>query len=46
MYCLDMAFSFVLNVDEDIIQIHNDKDIELFREDFIDIVLESCQSVG
>ena len=44
-YCLDVVF-LVFGVDEDIIQIHNNKDIEFFRKDLIDIVLECCQSVG
>ena len=46
IYCLDITFSFVLSIDEDIIQIHNDKDIKLFCKDFIDIVLECCQNIG
>ena len=45
-YCLDMAFALIFGVDEDIIQIHNDKDIKLFRENLIDIALKCCQSVG
>ena len=45
MHYLDMAFSLVFGIDEDIIQIHNDKDMKLFREDFIDIALAGCQSV-
>ena len=45
-HCLDMAFALIFGVDEDIIQIHNDKDIELFRKDLIDVVLECCWSVG
>ena len=45
-YDLDVAFALILGVDEDIIQIHNDKNIELFREDLIDVALECCQSVG
>ena len=46
MHCLDVAFALIFGVDEDIIQIYNDKDIELFRENFIDIALEYCRSVG
>ena len=41
-----MGFYLVLGVDEDIIQIHNNKDIEPFHKDFIDIVLKYCQSVN
>ena len=43
---LDVVFSLVFGVDEDIIQIHNDKNIEFFREDFIDIAMKCCRSVG
>ena len=46
MYCLDLAFAFIFGLDEDIIQIHNDEDIKLFREDFIDVALECYRSVG
>ena len=45
-YCLDVAFSLVFSVDENIIQIHNDKDIKFFRKDLIDVALECCRSVG
>ena len=45
-YCLDMAFFFVFGIDEDIIQIHNDKDIEFFRKNLIDVALEYCRSIG
>ena len=41
-----MAFTFIFGIDEDIIQIHNDRDIEFFRENLIYIALECCQSVG
>ena len=46
MHCLDMAFSLIFDVDKDIIQIHNNKDIEFFRKNLIDIALKCCQSVG
>ena len=41
-----MTFSLVPGIDENIIQIYNDKDIELFRKIFIDITLEYCQSIS
>ena len=37
-----MAFSFVLGIDEDVIQIYNNKDIKLFYKDFVNIALGSC----
>ena len=45
-HCLDLAFALIFGLDEDIIQIHNDKDIEFFRKDPIDVALECCRSVG
>ena len=45
MHCFDMAFSFVFGVDKDIILIHNDKNMELFRKNFMNIALKCCQSV-
>ena len=41
-----MAFALIFGVDEDIIQIHNDKNIKFFRKDLIDVALECCQSLG
>ena len=46
MYRLDMVFSFIFSVGDDIIQVHNDKDIKLFRKNLIDIVLECSQSIS
>ena len=46
MYCLDVAFSFIFGVNEDIIQIYNDKNIKFFHKDFINIALEYCQING
>ena len=45
-HCLDVAFALIFDVDEDIIQIHNNKDIKFFRKDLIDVALECCRSVG
>ena len=46
MYYLNVAFSLVFGIDEDIIQIYNDKDIEFFYKDLMDVALECCRSVG
>ena len=35
----------ILNVDEDVIQVYDDKDIELFCQDLIDITLEAGRSI-
>ena len=45
-YYLNITFSLVFGVDENIIQIYNDKDMEFFRKDFIKVALEYCRSVG
>ena len=45
MYCLDVAFSFIFDVDGDIIQIHNDKNIKFFCEDLINVALEYCRNI-
>lgn len=34
-----------INLDQDIIKIDNDKDIELFCKNLIDVVLETCGGV-
>ena len=39
-----MAFFFIFDIDEDIIQIYNNKNIKLFRKNLINIALENCQS--
>ena len=46
MYYLNVVFSLVFSVDEDIIQIHNDKDMKFFCKNFINVALEYCQSIS
>ena len=41
-----MILTLILSVDEEVIQIYNDKIIELFGQDFIDITLEADRNVG
>ena len=41
-----MAFALIFGVDKDIIQIHNDEDIELIRKDLIDVALKYCRSIS
>ena len=41
-----VTLTLILSVDEDIIQIHNDEDIELFCQDLVDIALEAGRSIG
>ena len=41
-----VTLTLILSVDEDVIQIHDDEDIELFCQDLVDIALETGRSVG
>ena len=41
-----MSRVYVLYIDKDIIQVDNDKDIQLFGQDFIDITLEASWCIG
>ena len=43
---IDMGLTWVLNIDEGIIWINNDKNIKLFGQDFIDIILETGCCIG
>ena len=45
-FSLNMIFSFIFNIDKNIIQIYNNNNIKLFHVDLIDIALEICQSIG
>ena len=40
-----MTISFIINVDKDIIQIHDDKDIKLFSKNLINKLLEAYKCV-
>ena len=40
-----MAIYVIINVDENVIQIFNNKNVELFRKDLIHIFLEACWCV-
>ena len=45
-YYFHVTLTLILSVDEDVIQIHDDEDIELFCQDLVDIALEAGRSVG
>ena len=45
-YCFHVTLTLILSVDEDVIQIHNNKNIKLLCQDLVDIALEAGQSVG
>ena len=45
LYGWDMSISVIINVNQDIIQVHNDEDVKLFRKDLVDIPLKACWGV-
>ena len=40
-YGQDVSISVIINVDEDVIQIYDDKDIKFFSKDLVDVSLEA-----
>ena len=45
LYSLYITLTQIFDIDENIIQINNKKNIELFDQDFINIILKTCQSI-
>ena len=43
---IDMGLAWVLDINKDIIEINNDKYVELLGQNFIDVILEAGQYVG
>ena len=41
-----MSLAFVLYINDDVVQVNNDKDIQLCGQDFIDITLEASRYIG
>ena len=41
-YDYDVSIFVIINVDEKVIQIHNDKNVKLLSKDLVDISLEAC----
>ena len=46
LHGLYMTVVFIFGVNEDVIQVNNDKNIELLGQDLINIALEAGRSVG
>ena len=44
--CIEVSLFWVLSVDNDVIEVNNDKDIEFFGQDLINIALEAGQYIG
>lgn len=40
-----MAISIIINLNKNIIQIHNNKNVKFLGKDFVNIFLEACQSI-
>ena len=43
---LHVALAWIFNVNQDVIQVDNDKNIEFFGQNFVDVPLEAGRSVG
>ncbi len=41
-----MLFALILSVDEDVIEIHNHKNVELLGQDLVDVTLKRSRYVG
>ena len=37
-----MSISIIFSVNQDVIQVHNDKNVKLFCKDLVDLFLEAC----
>ena len=46
LYDQDVSRSVIISVDEDIVQINDDKDVQLFSKDLVDVSLEAGWRVG
>ena len=45
-YGFHMTLAFIFNVNKNVTQVNNYKDIEFFSHELIDIALEAGQSIG
>ena len=43
---VDMSLAFVLSVDEDVIEVNNDKNIDFLGQNLVNIALEAGRCVG
>ena len=42
LYGYDVTISIIISIDQDIIQVNNNKDVKLLRKDLVDISLKAC----
>ena len=45
-YGIHVTSNYILDIDKDIIQINNNKNIKLLSQNLINITLEACRSIG
>ena len=41
-----IAFSLILDIDENIVQVYNNRDVKFFYQNLVNIVLKNGQSIG
>ncbi len=46
LHCLNVGLSWILSIDQHVIQVHYNEDIKLFSENFVDIALKTGACVG
>ncbi len=46
LYCLDVGLSWILSIDQDVIQVHYNEDIKLFSENLVDVALKTGGCIG
>ena len=45
-HCIYLWLARVLDIDQNVIQVDNDKDVQFYSKDFVDVTLEASWSVG
>lgn len=45
MNYIDVDWVYFFNIDQDIIWVDNDKNVQIFAKDFVNISLETCLSI-
>ena len=46
LHRIDMTLTWILGVNQDAVQVDDDKDVKLLGQDFIDVALEGGKSIG
>ncbi len=45
-HCLNVELSWILSIDQDVVQVHYNEDIKLLIENFVDIALKTGGCIG